>query len=240
MPIRSGNPDRTKSPNRSFLSYFDTIFNGLGFRKDHIHAQSIVLIEDFHRTQRDVTWSVSWGNRKISSSGAQGENKYGNHILVIIGRADAIPDSQRFSKPYVLYMFQSVMIGGHKMRTLMSEAKEWVSRLRERVRTSEAEAIVDDEASLISLLVCDLKRAEKRTMSAIVAHEINNARARGKPHGRPRSMTPERIAVAIAMARVGQSGQIIWKTLAAMPGPQIGRSAYYLWLKGHRTNPQHL
>lgn len=33
MPIRSGNPDRTKSRNRSFLSYFDTIFNGLDFRK---------------------------------------------------------------------------------------------------------------------------------------------------------------------------------------------------------------
>lgn len=29
-------------------------------------------------------------------------------------------------------------------------------------------------------------------------------------------MTPERIAVATAMAKAGQSGQIIWKTLAAM------------------------
>ncbi|MFT3688876.1 hypothetical protein [Paenirhodobacter sp.] len=88
----------------------------------------------------------------------------------------------------------------------------------------------------VCFLLRKLKDAEKRISATIAAAEIHRARSRGGRHGRPHSMTPERAAVATRMLKAGQAGQIVWKTLAAMQGPPIGRSAYYLWLKYHHPN----
>lgn len=92
--------------------------------------------------------------------------------------------------------------------------------------------------TLVRFLLRELKEAEKRISSTIAAAEIHRAKLHGARHGRPQSMTPERAAVATKMIKAGQTGQIVWKTLVAMQGPPMGRSAYYLWLKDHRAKRQ--
>lgn len=123
-----------------------------------------------------------------------------------------------------------------EVRSLSEAAENSINGLRfsgaPRCSVSDA-ADCGRVRSSVRFLLHELKSTEKRILATITKAEILHARLQGGKHGRPRSMTPERIAVATAMAEAGQSGQIVWKTLAAMQGPQIGRSAYYLWLKEH-------
>lgn len=60
---------------------------------------------------------------------------------------------------------------------------------------------------------------------------IKRARERGESGGRPRSMTPEREAKARELIMAGKRGNAVWLELKDMPGPPIGRAAYYRWQK---------
>ena len=64
----------------------------------------------------------------------------------------------------------------------------------------------------------------ERTMAG-----LKRAKERGGPHGRPTSMTPERVAKAGKMLRDGQRGAAVWREVKLLPGPGLSRSAYYAW-----------
>ncbi|HEY0123137.1 MAG TPA: hypothetical protein VGC14_15530 [Rhizobium sp.] len=128
----------------------------------------------------------------------------------------------------------------------MQSLNEAAERTMNALRLAETHSDVADGEEVqrhvrtrVRHLLHELKITEKRIVATIACGEIRRARLQGGRHGRPRSMTPERIAVATAMIEAGQLGKIVWKTLAAMEGPQIGRSAYYLWLQGRNANLQH-
>lgn len=55
------------------------------------------------------------------------------------------------------------------------------------------------------------------------------AKERGGPHGRPTSMTPERVTKASKMLRDGQRGAAVWREVKLLSGPGLSRSAYYAW-----------
>jgi len=66
----------------------------------------------------------------------------------------------------------------------------------------------------------------ERTIAGLKA-----ARERGALHGRPQSMTPERVAKATELTLAGVSATRIIPALKALPGPKIGRSRVYQWVK---------
>ena len=66
----------------------------------------------------------------------------------------------------------------------------------------------------------------ERTIAGLKA-----ARERGALHGRPQAMTPERVAKATELTMAGVSATQIIPALKAMPGPKIGRSRVYQWVK---------
>ncbi len=49
--------------------------------------------------------------------------------------------------------------------------------------------------------------------------------------GRPVTMTPERIQMALQMLNEGERGPPIWQAVRELPGPPISRPAYFLWQK---------
>ncbi len=67
---------------------------------------------------------------------------------------------------------------------------------------------------------------------------IERAKERGDVGGRPKAMTPERVARAEDMLAAGERGNTVWKAMKELEGPPISRAAYYAWQKewdaGHR------
>ncbi|ABF64378.1 DNA-invertase from lambdoid prophage e14 [Ruegeria sp. TM1040] len=68
---------------------------------------------------------------------------------------------------------------------------------------------------------------------------IERAKERGDVGGRPKAMTPERVAKAEEMLAAGERGNTVWKAMKELDGPTISRAAYYAWQKewdaGHRA-----
>jgi DNA invertase Pin-like site-specific DNA recombinase len=60
---------------------------------------------------------------------------------------------------------------------------------------------------------------------------IRRAKERGDPHGRAKTMTPEREAAATELLNNGVRGNEVWEALKPLPGPPISRAAYYVWQK---------
>jgi len=69
----------------------------------------------------------------------------------------------------------------------------------------------------------------ERTIAGLKA-----ARARGALHGRPQTMTPARIEKATELTLAGVSATQIIPAIKAMPGPKIGRSRVYQWVKAFK------
>ncbi|MFY0595799.1 MAG: recombinase family protein [Cognatishimia sp.] len=70
---------------------------------------------------------------------------------------------------------------------------------------------------------------QERTMRG-----LEQARAEGRIPGRPESMTEERKARAIEMLGAGATIKAILAELKTMPGPTIGRTKVYNWVKDYR------
>lgn len=66
----------------------------------------------------------------------------------------------------------------------------------------------------------------ERTIAGLKA-----ARERGANHGRPQTMTPERIEKAKELIATGVSATKIIPELQAMPGPKINKSRIYQWVR---------
>ncbi|AHD09498.1 recombinase family protein [Phaeobacter gallaeciensis] len=66
----------------------------------------------------------------------------------------------------------------------------------------------------------------ERTIAGVKA-----ARERGSRHGRPQTMTPERIEKAAELALAGVSATKIIPVMKAMPGPSIAKSRVYQWVR---------
>ena len=79
---------------------------------------------------------------------------------------------------------------------------------------------------LISLAQMERDLIRERTIAGVQA-----AQARGGRHGRPAVMTEERQKVAGEMLTRGQRGIEVWAAVKALPGPDVGRSAYYNFQK---------
>ncbi|MEX5600743.1 recombinase family protein [Pseudophaeobacter sp. C1-32P7] len=60
---------------------------------------------------------------------------------------------------------------------------------------------------------------------------IARAKERGDVGGRPKAMTPERVAKAEEMLAAGERGNTVWKAMKELDGPTISRAAYYAWQK---------
>ncbi|MFT8642864.1 recombinase family protein [Gluconacetobacter sp.] len=79
---------------------------------------------------------------------------------------------------------------------------------------------------LISLAQMERDLIRERTIAGVAA-----AKARGGRHGRPQVMTEARKMLAAEMLADGRRGVEIWDAVKALPGPTVGRSAYYNFQK---------
>ncbi len=79
---------------------------------------------------------------------------------------------------------------------------------------------------LISLAQMERDLIRERTIAGVQA-----AKARGGRHGRPAVMTEERQKVAGDLLAQGKRGIEVWEAVRALPGPEVGRSAYYNFQK---------
>ncbi|WP_291728763.1 recombinase family protein [Leisingera sp. F5] len=70
----------------------------------------------------------------------------------------------------------------------------------------------------------------ERTMAGLKA-----AKERGEAHGRPQTMTPERVDKARELVLAGKSPMQILHELQAIEGPRIGRSRVYQWVKDFKS-----
>lgn len=79
---------------------------------------------------------------------------------------------------------------------------------------------------LISLSQMERDLIRERTIAGVQA-----AKARGGRHGRPAVMTEERQAKAGDLLKQGMRGIEVWSAIKGLPGPEVGRSAYYNFQK---------
>ncbi|GLO69620.1 resolvase [Phaeobacter inhibens] len=70
----------------------------------------------------------------------------------------------------------------------------------------------------------------ERTIAGVKA-----ARERGARHGRPQTMTPERMEKAAELALAGVSATQIIPVMKAMPGPSIAKSRIYQWVRDFKA-----
>lgn len=79
---------------------------------------------------------------------------------------------------------------------------------------------------MASLAQMERDLIRERTIAGMKA-----AKERGERHGRPQTMTPERIEKATELIRAGVSATKIIPAMQAIPGPKINKSRVYQWVK---------
>ncbi|WP_085786742.1 hypothetical protein [Ketogulonicigenium robustum] len=116
---------------------------------------------------------------------------------------------------------------------------EYLSAVTPDDATSGGTHEPQDREAIASHLMCTLleklKYAERGFYRVDSSREIQGSRRRGQPHGRPKSMTPERALIAESMISAGHASGDIWKIVSAMSGPTLGRSTFYAWKKGQKA-----
>lgn len=79
---------------------------------------------------------------------------------------------------------------------------------------------------MASLAQMERDLIRERTIAGMKA-----AKERGKRHGRPQTMTPERIKKATELIRAGVPATKIIPEMQAIPGPKINKSRVYDWVR---------
>ncbi|WP_170167035.1 recombinase family protein [Paracoccus methylarcula] len=84
-------------------------------------------------------------------------------------------------------------------------------------------------------ILSEMERVETRMRTS---EAVRHAQSEGIVCGRPFTMTPERQAIAVRMLAQGKSGREVLDVVKAIRGPNISRSAYYLWQKRRMIDQQ--
>ena len=88
----------------------------------------------------------------------------------------------------------------------------------------------------LPLLVDLLSSLDRDRRAQLTRQDVKQAKARGHKNGRPISMTCERINIAREMLRAGYQGVVIFSAVAAIAGPNLSRSAYFMWQKSEMSS----
>lgn len=87
------------------------------------------------------------------------------------------------------------------------------------------------DTELVSDCLAVLAQIETSEITKRTSDIIHRKIRAGTILGRPRSMTPEREAIATRMLAQGKRGKNILAVVRTCEGPSISQSAYYLWQK---------
>lgn len=85
---------------------------------------------------------------------------------------------------------------------------------------------------MASLAQMERDLIRERTIAGMKA-----AKERGERHGRPQTMTPERVKKAKELIQAGVSATKIIPEMQAMPGPKINKSRVYDWVREFKKQP---